>query len=49
MSLAASQWNIHRDALTSAELHAMQALTYPASDPLYGERGPLIEYWLAQA
>ncbi|WP_322029968.1 cupin domain-containing protein [Paraburkholderia sp. J76] len=43
------QWDIRRAALTPAELRAMQSLPYPASDPLYGKQGPLIEHWLAQA
>lgn len=43
------QWDIRRDALTPAELRAMQALPFPASDPLYGAQGPLVEHWLAQA
>jgi uncharacterized protein YjlB len=43
------QWDIRRDALTPPELHAMQALAFPASDPLHGTRGPLIEHWLGEA
>jgi uncharacterized protein YjlB len=43
------QWDIRRDALTPPEWRAMQALGFPASDPVYGTQGPLIEHWLAQA
>lgn len=43
------QWDIRREALTPAELRAMQALPFPASDPIFGAKGPLIEHWLAQA
>ncbi|WP_407672046.1 cupin [Paraburkholderia acidisoli] len=43
------QWDIRRDALTPAELRAMQALPFPAKDPILGAQGPLIEHWLAQA
>ncbi|SDB95147.1 Uncharacterized protein YjlB [Paraburkholderia lycopersici] len=42
------QWDIRRDALAPAELRAMQALPFPACDPLYGGQGPLIDHWLAQ-
>ena len=43
------QWDIRRDALTPLELRAMQTLAFPASDPVYGAQGPLIEHWLGEA
>jgi uncharacterized protein YjlB len=43
------QWDIRRDALTADELRAMEALPFPACDPVYGESGPLIEHWTYQA
>jgi uncharacterized protein YjlB len=42
------QWDIRRDALTPGELRLMEALPFPACDPVYGERGPLIEHWTPQ-
>jgi uncharacterized protein YjlB len=46
---AGQQWDIRRDALTSDELRAMAALPFPASDPVYGTSGPVIERWVSQA
>ncbi|TDN70225.1 cupin domain-containing protein [Paraburkholderia sp. BL10I2N1] len=43
------QWDIRRDALTPEELAAMEALPFPPSDPVLGERGPVIEQWLGVA
>ncbi|WP_373864477.1 cupin [Paraburkholderia unamae] len=43
------QWDIRRDALTAAELRAMQALPFPARDPLDGEHGPLLDHWATPA
>ncbi|HXZ07085.1 MAG TPA: cupin domain-containing protein [Paraburkholderia sp.] len=43
------QWDIRREALKPQELAAMQALPYPASDPVHGATGPLIDYWLRAA
>ncbi len=43
------QWDIRRDALTPDELRAMDALPFPACDPVYGKNGPLIEQWTSQA
>jgi uncharacterized protein YjlB len=40
------QWDIRRDALTPGELAAMEALPFPPSDPVLGERGPVVEQWL---
>ncbi|WP_224008184.1 MULTISPECIES: cupin domain-containing protein [Paraburkholderia] len=42
---AGQQWDIRREALTPDELRAMDALPFPASDPVYGARGPVIERW----
>jgi len=42
---AGQQWDIRRDALTAEELESLRLLPFPASDPLYGEQGPLIDYW----
>ena len=42
------QWDIRRDALTPKEQRAMQALPFPPRDPIYGEHGPMTEYWHAQ-
>jgi uncharacterized protein YjlB len=43
------QWDIRRERLTPAELVAMEFLPFPASDPVLGERGPVIEQWLGVA
>jgi uncharacterized protein YjlB len=43
------QWDIRRDALTPEELVAMGSLSFPPSDPVLGERGPVIEQWLGMA
>ncbi|MFL9858648.1 cupin domain-containing protein [Paraburkholderia madseniana] len=43
---AGQQWDIRRSALTPQELAAMDKLPFPASDPVLGERGPVIEQWL---
>jgi len=43
------QWDIRREALSLEQRRAMLALPFPASDPLYGAHGPLIERWLAKA
>ena len=40
------QWDLRRDALSPEELTAMEALPFPPSDPVLGERGPVIEQWL---
>lgn len=42
------QWDIRRDALTPKEQRDMQALPFPPRDPIYGEHGPMAEYWHAQ-
>jgi uncharacterized protein YjlB len=46
---AGQQWDIRRDALTPEELTAMASLPFPPSDPVLGERGPVIEQWLGMA
>ncbi|CAH2807483.1 MAG: Uncharacterized protein containing double-stranded beta helix domain [uncultured Paraburkholderia sp.] len=43
------QWDIRRDALTPDELADMEALPFPAMDPVEGKQGPLIESWLHAA
>ena len=43
------QWDIRRGALTPEEQAAMQALPFPPSDPVLGERGPVVEQWLGMA
>ncbi|WP_429301120.1 cupin [Paraburkholderia sp. GAS199] len=43
---AGQQWDIRRDALTPDELAAMQALPFPATDPVDGAHGPVVENWL---
>ncbi|EEA02756.1 conserved hypothetical protein [Burkholderia sp. H160] len=43
------QWDIRRDALTPDELASMDALPFPPSDPVLGERGPVVEQWLGVA
>ncbi|MDE1181701.1 cupin [Paraburkholderia sp.] len=40
------QWDIRRDALTPDERERMESLPFPASDPVYGARGPVIETWV---
>jgi uncharacterized protein YjlB len=40
------QWDIRRDALTRKEYAAMEALPFPPSDPVLGDSGPLIDYWM---
>jgi uncharacterized protein YjlB len=40
------QWDIRREALTAEEFDAMQARPFPASDPVFGAQGPVIEHWL---
>jgi uncharacterized protein YjlB len=40
------QWDLRRDALSPEELAAMESLPFPPSDPVLGERGPVIEQWL---
>jgi uncharacterized protein YjlB len=40
------QRDIRREALTAEEFDAMQALPFPASDPVFGAQGPVIEHWL---
>jgi uncharacterized protein YjlB len=40
------QWDIRRDALTAEELHVMLALPYPSTDPVFGEHGPVADYWM---
>lgn len=42
------QWDIRRDALSPEELREMQALPFPHSDPVFGERGPVIDNWVAR-
>jgi uncharacterized protein YjlB len=39
------QWDIRRDALSEPERLAMEALPFPASDPVCGDDGPLIAHW----
>jgi uncharacterized protein YjlB len=39
------QWDIRRDALSADELRAMQALPFPATDPVGGEDGALTRLW----
>jgi uncharacterized protein YjlB len=46
---AGQQWDIRREALTPQEQAAMEALPFPAMDPVDGKRGPLIEHWLHAA
>ncbi|HEY4295838.1 MAG TPA: cupin, partial [Paraburkholderia sp.] len=38
-----------REALTAQEQQTMNALPFPPLDPIDGERGPLVEYWLDAA
>lgn len=46
---AGQQWDIRRSGLTPEELVAMESLPFPPSDPVFGERGPVIEQWLGMA
>jgi uncharacterized protein YjlB len=43
------QWDIRREALTPEELTAMEALPFPARDPLDGVNGPVVAHWLHAA
>ena len=43
------QGDIRREALTPDELTAMEALPFPALDPIDGKHGPLVEHWLRAA
>lgn len=43
------QWDIRRDALTPAEVQQMEALPFPASDPVHGAAGSVPEHWLHAA
>jgi uncharacterized protein YjlB len=43
------QWDTQRHSLKPNELAAMEALPFPPSDPVLGERGPVIEQWLGIA
>jgi uncharacterized protein YjlB len=43
------QWDIRREAPAPEELAAMESLSFPPSDPVLGERGPVIEQWLDMA
>ncbi|MFM0340071.1 cupin [Paraburkholderia fungorum] len=46
---AGQQWDIRREALTPPEHAAMDALPFPATDPIDGKHGPLVEHWLHAA
>jgi uncharacterized protein YjlB len=46
---AGQQWDIRREALTPEEHVKMEALPFPATDPIDGKLGPLIEHWLHAA
>lgn len=46
---AGQQWDIRRNALTPDELRAMEALPFPATDPVDGTHGPVVEHWLHAA
>jgi uncharacterized protein YjlB len=39
------QWDICRNAPTPAMQDAMARVTFPNSDPVYGQNGPLTELW----
>ncbi|MDR5757176.1 cupin [Caballeronia sp. LZ035] len=39
------QWDIRREALDERERAAMEALPFPASDPVAGDDGPLRHHW----
>jgi uncharacterized protein YjlB len=39
------QWDIRRDAITPEERRAMEALPFPASDPVAGADGELVQLW----
>ncbi|MEW9583230.1 cupin [Paraburkholderia sp. DGU8] len=43
------QWDIRREALSPQELQAMNALPFPALDPIDGKHGPVVEQWLRAA
>jgi uncharacterized protein YjlB len=43
------QWDIRREALSEKERIAMEALSFPHSDPVLGAQGPLTENWLKAA
>ncbi|AXE96475.1 cupin [Paraburkholderia sp. SIMBA_050] len=43
------QWDIRREALTPDEQAVMDALPFPAMDPVDGKHGPLLEHWLHAA
>lgn len=45
---AGQQWDIRRDALTPHEASVMETLPFPPSDPLCGDCGPVIDYWVAR-
>jgi len=38
-------WDLRRDGLSAAELDAMARLPFPASDPVMGRPGPLVDLW----
>jgi uncharacterized protein YjlB len=46
---AGQQWDIRREALSPEELNAMEALPFPALDPLDGASGPVVAHWLHAA
>ena len=39
------QWDIRREAISERERAAMEALPFPACDPVAGENGPLARHW----
>lgn len=43
------QWDIRRQALRPEEQAVMEALPFPALDPIDGKHGPLVEHWLHAA
>jgi uncharacterized protein YjlB len=42
---AGQQCDTRREALTPDELAAMESLPFPASDPVLGDHGPVLEVW----
>jgi uncharacterized protein YjlB len=46
---AGQQWDVRRDAPTADELAAMESLPFPASDPVLGDHGPVVELWMKAA
>ncbi|RFU45281.1 cupin domain-containing protein [Paraburkholderia sp. DHOC27] len=43
---AGQQWDIRREALTPDEVAVMEALPFPACDPVDGTDGPVVTHWL---